>query len=81
MDVLFGFILAAFALAGSPGSATLSLAAIGAAFGARRGLPYITGINIGMVGVMAITASGVVGILLAVFSILLIASVAVALLF
>jgi len=66
MDVLFGFILAAFALAGSPGPATLSLAATGAAFGARRGLPYMLGIDIGMVGVMAITASGVVGILLAV---------------
>ena len=65
MDVLFGFILAAFALAGSPGPATLSLAATGAAFGARRGLPYMLGIDIGMVGVMAITARGVVGILLA----------------
>jgi threonine/homoserine/homoserine lactone efflux protein len=66
MDVLFGFILAAFALAGSPGPATLSLAATGAAFGARRGLAYMTGINVGMVGVMAITASGVVSLLLAV---------------
>jgi len=65
MDVLFGFILAAFALAGSPGPATLSLAATGAAFGAQRGLPYMLGIDIGMVGVMAITASGVVGVLLA----------------
>jgi threonine/homoserine/homoserine lactone efflux protein len=65
MDVLFGFILAAFALAGSPGPATLSLAATGAAFGAGRGIAYMLGIDIGMVGVMAITASGVVGILLA----------------
>jgi threonine/homoserine/homoserine lactone efflux protein len=52
-------------LAGSPGPATLSLAATGAAFGARRGLGYMTGINLGMLGVMAITASGVVGLLLA----------------
>ena len=66
MDVLVGFILAAFALAGSPGPATLSLAATGAALGARRSLPYMLGIDIGMIGVMAITASGVVGILLAV---------------
>jgi threonine/homoserine/homoserine lactone efflux protein len=65
VDVLLGFILAAFALAGSPGPATLSLAATGAAFGARRGFPYMIGIGIGMVGVMAITASGVVGVLLA----------------
>jgi threonine/homoserine/homoserine lactone efflux protein len=50
---------------GSPGPATLSLAATGAAFGARRGLPYMIGIDIGMVGGMAITASGAVGVLLA----------------
>jgi threonine/homoserine/homoserine lactone efflux protein len=64
MENLPGFILAGIALAGSPGPATLSLAAIGAAFG-RRGLAYMAGINIGMVGVMAITASGVAGVLLA----------------
>ena len=66
MDALLGFIFAGLALAGSPGPATLSLAATGAAFGARRGLPYMGGIVIGMVGVMAITASGVVSVLLAV---------------
>jgi threonine/homoserine/homoserine lactone efflux protein len=65
VEGLLGFILAGFALAGSPGPATLSLAASGAAFGARRGLPYMTGIDLGMAGVMAITASGVVGVLLA----------------
>ena len=65
MEGLLGFIVAGFALAGSPGPGTLSLAATGAAFGARRGLAYMTGINLGMAGVMAITASGVVGILLA----------------
>jgi threonine/homoserine/homoserine lactone efflux protein len=65
MENLPGFILAGIALAGSPGPATLSLAAAGAAFG-RRGLAYMAGINIGMVGVMAITASGVAGVLLAI---------------
>ena len=65
MDGLLGFVLAGFALAGSPGPATLSLAAAGAAFGARRGLGYMAGIVIGMVAVMGITATGVVGILLA----------------
>jgi threonine/homoserine/homoserine lactone efflux protein len=65
LDALIGFIIAALALAGSPGPATLSLAATGAAFGARRGTPYMTGIDVGMAGVIAITASGVVGILLA----------------
>lgn len=66
MDGVFGFALAGFALAGSPGPATLSLAATGAAFGARRGLGYMTGIIIGMVAVMAVVASGVIGIVLAI---------------
>jgi threonine/homoserine/homoserine lactone efflux protein len=66
LEGLLGFILAGLALAGSPGPATLSLAATGAAFGARRGIGYMTGINLGMVAVMAITASGVVSLLLAV---------------
>lgn len=65
MEGLLGFVLAGIALAGSPGPATLSLAATGAAFGARRGLGYMAGIVIGMVAVMGITATGVVGVLLA----------------
>jgi len=66
MDGLPGFLLAGVALAGSPGPATLSLAAAGAAFGAGRVVGYLAGIVVGMVGVMAITASGLVGLLLAV---------------
>lgn len=66
MDALPGFLIAAIALTGSPGPATLSLAAAGAAFGARRGLAYLTGIVLGMVAVMAAVASGMVGLLLAV---------------
>ena len=66
MEGLPAFLLAAVALAGSPGPATLSLTATGAAFGARRGAAYLAGIVIGMVAVMAIVASGLVGLLLAV---------------
>lgn len=66
MEELPGFVLAGMALAGSPGPAVLSLAASGAAFGARRSLAYLTGIVMGMIGVMAVTASGMVGLLLAV---------------
>ncbi|TAJ89057.1 MAG: hypothetical protein EPO10_18135 [Reyranella sp.] len=66
MDALSGFLIAAIALAGSPGPATLSLAAAGAAFGARRGIGYLAGIVVGMVAVMAVVASGMVGLLLAV---------------
>lgn len=65
MDGVLGFALAGMALAGSPGPATLSLAATGAAFGARRGLGYMTGIVMGMVVVMGIIATGVAGVLLA----------------
>jgi threonine/homoserine/homoserine lactone efflux protein len=65
MDGLPGFLIAAIALAGSPGPATLSLAAAGAAFGAWRVAGYLAGIVVGMVVVMAITASGVVSLLLA----------------
>jgi threonine/homoserine/homoserine lactone efflux protein len=66
MEALPGFLLAGVALAGSPGPATLSLAAAGAAFGARRVSAYLAGIVVGMVGVMTITACGLVGLLLAV---------------
>jgi len=66
MDGLLAFILAGLALAGSPGPATLSLAAAGAAFGPRRSLAYMVGQIVGLIGVMAITASGLVGLLLAV---------------
>ena len=66
IEGLFGFVMAGLALAGSPGPATLSLAATGAAFGSRNGLSYMTGINIGMLVVLVITASGVTGVVLAI---------------
>ncbi len=65
MENLSGFLVAALALAGSPGPATLSLAAAGAAFGAGRVTGYLVGIVLGMVAVMAVTAAGLVGLLLA----------------
>ena len=66
MDVLPGFLIAALALAGSPGPATLSLAAAGAAFGARSAIGYLVGLVMGMAAVIALVAGGVVGLLLAV---------------
>src|SRR6186713_2187994 len=56
MEGLSGFLLAGIALAGSPGPATLSLAAAGAAFGARRTAAYLAGIVVGMVGVVTLAA-------------------------
>jgi threonine/homoserine/homoserine lactone efflux protein len=81
MEELPGFVLAGVALAGSPGPAVLSLAATGAAFGARRSLAYLLGIVLGMAGVMAITASGVVGLLLAIPGVASIVGIAAALYF
>ncbi len=66
MDALSRFLLAALALAGSPGPATLSLTATGAAFGAGRGMAYLAGIVVGMVLVMAAVAAGLVGLVMAV---------------
>jgi threonine/homoserine/homoserine lactone efflux protein len=66
MDGLLSFVLAGLALAGSPGPATLSLAAAGAAFGARRVLGYMAGIVIGMIAVMGIAATGAIGVVLAI---------------
>ena len=65
MEGLLGFVLVGFALIGSPGPATLSLAATGAAFGARSGLGFLGGIVFGMVIVMIVVASGLAGLLLA----------------
>jgi len=66
LEQLLVFVLAAVALAGSPGPNTLSLTAAGAAFGARRTVGYFIGLLAGMAAVMAIVASGLVGVLLAV---------------
>ena len=66
MEQLSGFIIAAFALTGSPGPNTLSLAASGAAFGARRSVGYMFGLLTGMIIVMSVTASGVIGAVMAI---------------
>lgn|SRR5581483_1450686 len=63
---LLALIGAGFALAGSPGPNTMSLAAAGAAYGARRSLGYMAGLAFGMLVVMTAVATGVVGMLLTV---------------
>jgi threonine/homoserine/homoserine lactone efflux protein len=65
LNELLAFLLAGLALTGSPGPANLSLAAAGAAFGIRQSLGYMIGVIFGMIGVMAITATGIMGIVLA----------------
>lgn len=81
MDGIFGFVLAGIALAGSPGPATLSLAAAGAAFGTRPVLFYLLGLVCGMVLVMAIIASGIAGLALAVPGVAPVIAIAAALYF
>ncbi len=63
----FGLLLlAAFPLMGSPGPATVSLAATASVFGIRRSLRYLTGIVLGTSGVLLMIATGITGILFAV---------------
>lgn len=52
-------MLATTVLLGSPGPATLSLAAVGATFGVTRGLPYLAGILTGLMCAMAGAVFGV----------------------
>jgi len=63
---IWPLLVTALAIMGSPGPATLSLTATGAAFGAGRGVAYLAGIVVGMVAVMAAVAAGLVGLLMAV---------------
>ena len=62
---LTAFIIAAFALTGSPGPATLGLAAAAAAFGMRRSLALAAGIIAGVLVVFALAAAGLTGLILA----------------
>lgn len=58
--------MAAIPLMGSPGPATLSSAAMGAAYGFRGGLGYAAGVMAGTFSVLLLIASGITGMLLAV---------------
>lgn len=57
--------LAALPLMGSPGPATISLAASGSAFGIRPSLGYLGGIIIGTIAVLLMVATGIAAALLA----------------
>ena len=62
---LSAFVIAAFALTGSPGPATLGLAAAAAAFGIRRSLGLMAGIIAGVLVVFTLAAAGLTGLILA----------------
>lgn len=63
---LVTLILASIVVMGSPGPSTMSVTAVGAAFGLRRSLPYLSGAILGTTVVLFAVAVGVVSILLSV---------------
>jgi threonine/homoserine/homoserine lactone efflux protein len=59
-------VLTSLAIMGSPGPATMSLVAVGSAYGVRRCVPYLVGIIIGSTLVLLAVATGMTATLLAV---------------
>lgn len=59
-------VLASLVVMGSPGPSTMSITAVGAAFGLRRSLGYLAGLIVGTGVVLLAVATGVVALLLAV---------------
>ena len=59
-------VVASLAIMGSPGPATISLAAAGSTYGVRRCLAYLVGIIVGTSVVLVAVATGITATLLAV---------------
>jgi threonine/homoserine/homoserine lactone efflux protein len=59
-------VLTSLAVMGSPGPSTMSVTAVGAAFGFRRALSYTAGATLGTVAVLLAVAAGLVAMLLSV---------------
>lgn len=64
VPALVSLILASLVVMGSPGPSTMSVTAVGAAFGFRRSLAYATGLILGTTVVLVAVAAGVVAMLL-----------------
>ncbi len=64
VPALVSLILASLVVMGSPGPSTMSVTAVGAAFGFRRSLGYVTGIILGTTAVLVAVAAGVVAMLM-----------------
>ncbi|MBZ9996769.1 LysE family translocator [Mesorhizobium sp. BH1-1-4] len=60
---LLALLLAATVVMGSPGPATISVTAVGAAFGLRDSLRYTGGIVVGTIAVLLVVATGVMAAL------------------
>jgi len=61
---VLSLVLTALAVMGSPGPATISITAVGGAFGVRRSLPYLLGLILGTTGVLLAVAAGLTALLL-----------------
>ena len=61
-EAIITLSIATAILLGSPGPATLSLAAVGASFGVSRGRPYLSGILLGLMFAMAGAIFGVAAV-------------------
>jgi threonine/homoserine/homoserine lactone efflux protein len=59
-------LLASAVIMGSPGPSTMSVTAVGAAYGFRRSLPYASGLILGTTAVLLAVAIGVVTVLLSI---------------
>ena len=66
VPALASLVLASLVVMGSPGPSTMSVTAVGAAFGFRRSLAYAAGLVLGTTAVLAAVAAGVVAMLLSV---------------
>ncbi|HEY8612353.1 MAG TPA: LysE family translocator [Roseomonas sp.] len=63
---IWALVLTSAALMGSPGPSTMSVAAVGAAFGLRRSLGYALGLILGTGAVLLAVATGVFAMLLSI---------------
>jgi threonine/homoserine/homoserine lactone efflux protein len=66
MTELVALILAATVIMGSPGPSTMSVTAIGAAYGLRQSLNYAAGLILGTAAVLLAVATGIFALLLSV---------------
>lgn len=64
VSALVSLILASIVVMGSPGPSTMSVTAVGAAFGFRRSLAYVTGVILGTTAVLVAVTAGVVALLM-----------------
>lgn len=63
---LMTLLITAVVIMGSPGPTNLSAAATGAAFGIRRAMPYVAGLALGTMAVLAAAAAGFVSLVSAI---------------